>query len=192
LAECYDAQLSHIPDAQAVVLGGSADRNTISLPHSLDSCRHPYDEMMYTDSLRYLPDDILTKVDRASMAVSLEVRVPMLDHRVIEFAWRLPSTMKVRGRGGKWILRQLLGKYLPPAMIERPKMGFGIPIGLWLRGPLRDWGEDLLAENRLRRAGFLDAQAVRRRWQQHLTGDLSESDALWQILAFQAWAADAK
>ena len=191
MAECYDAQLSRFPEAPALVMGGRTAQSGGSVPIAFGSAGGRYDEMMYTDSSRYLPDDILTKVDRASMAVSLEVRVPMLDHRVLEFAWRLPSKMKVRGRQGKWLLKQLLAKYLPASMIERPKMGFGIPVGLWLRGPLREWGEDLLAEDRLRREGFLDPQAVRRRWLRHLAADGGESDALWQMLAFQAWAADA-
>ena len=191
MAECYDAQLSRFPEAPALVMGGRTAQSGGSVPSAFGSAGGRYDEMMYTDSSRYLPDDILTKVDRASMAVSLEVRVPMLDHRVLEFAWRLPSKMKVRGRQGKWLLKQLLAKYLPASMIERPKMGFGIPVGLWLRGPLREWGEDLLAEDRLRREGFLDPQAVRRRWLRHLAADGGESDALWQMLAFQAWAADA-
>jgi asparagine synthase (glutamine-hydrolysing) len=114
----------------------------------------------------------------------------MLDHRVFEFAWRLPSTMRVRDRQGKWLLKQLLRKFLPVGMIERPKMGFGIPVGQWLRGPLREWGEDLLAEDRLRRQGYLNPQVVRRHWQQHLNADQGENDTLWQIVAFQAWVAN--
>lgn len=188
LEECYDAQVSQFPDARGLVIAEDSPNRKRASPHS----PHPggdFEEMMYVDSCRYLPDDILTKVDRASMAVSLEVRVPMLDHRVFEFAWRLPSTMRVRDRQGKWLLKQLLRKFLPVGMIERPKMGFGIPVGQWLRGPLREWGEDLLAEGRLRSQGYLNPQAVRRHWQQHLTADRAESDTLWQIVAFQAWVA---
>jgi asparagine synthase (glutamine-hydrolysing) len=114
----------------------------------------------------------------------------MLDHRVVEFAWRVPSTMKVRGRQGKWLLKQLLQKFLPVSMIERPKMGFGVPVGQWLRGPLREWGEDLISEDRLRREGFLDPDAVRRLWRRHLRNDRGENDALWQILAFQSWTSN--
>ncbi len=191
LEECYNAQTSRYPDAHGLVIGGPAVHGWLASPYSFHSGDGGFGEMMYTDSSRYLPDDILAKVDRASMAVSLEVRVPMLDHRVLEFAWRLPLNMKIRDRQGKWLLKQLLRRYLPVSMIERPKMGFGVPVGLWLRGPLREWGEDLLTENRLRKQGFLDPQTVRSLWQQHLSADRGESDLLWQILAFQAWVADA-
>lgn len=189
LEECYDAQVSRFPDTRGLVIAEDPPAGKLASPHSL-RLGEGFEEMMYVDSCRYLPDDILTKVDRASMAVSLEVRVPMLDHRVFEFAWRLPSTMRVRERQGKWLLKRLLRKFLPAGMIDRPKMGFGIPVGEWLRGPLREWGEDLLAEDRLRRQGYLNPRAVRRHWQQHLTADQAETDTLWQILAFQAWVAD--
>jgi len=191
LDECYETQISRFMQPHELVINGTGDPGTHVTPYSDQFRDGGVNAMMYTDSLRYLPDDILTKVDRASMSVSLEVRVPILDHRVLEFAWRLPTSMKVRDRRGKWLLRQLLGKYLPTAMIDRPKMGFGVPVGRWLRGPLREWGEYLLAEDRLRKEGFLNPQAVRRCWHRHLSTDRGESDALWQILAFQAWVADA-
>ncbi len=144
--------------------------------------------MMYCDAVTYLPDDILCKVDRASMAVSLEARVPFLDYRVAEVAARIPLTMKVDSGGGKRILKTLLHKYVPRELVDRPKAGFQVPVGEWIRGPLREWAEDLLEELRMRTDGWLDADLVGARWRDHLSGKRDSTSALWAILMFQAWA----
>ena len=145
------------------------------------------DQMQFLDLVTYLPDDILTKVDRASMAVALEARVPLIDHRVVEFAWRLPHHMKVRNGVNKWLLREVLYRHVPKALIERPKMGFGIPIGEWLRGPLRDWAESLLDAHALADGGLLDAARVRQVWQEHLSGRRNWQYLIWNVVMLQAW-----
>ena len=182
----YRALVSHAKNPEAIVLGA---HEAASL---LEKYRQPnlsglQEQMMFWDMLTYLPDDILTKVDRASMAVSLEARVPLLDHRVVEFAWRVPTAFKYRDGQGKWLLRQVLYRYVPKELMERPKMGFGVPIEHWLRGPLRDWAETLLAEGRIRQEGYLDPAPIRQMWREHLSGRRNWQYHLWDVLMFQAW-----
>jgi asparagine synthase (glutamine-hydrolysing) len=183
----YLKLVSHWHDPASVVIGGTEPPTSLvgNSPKlaGLDSIQR----MMALDMLTYLPDDILVKVDRAGMGVSLEGRVPFLDHRVVEFAWRLPQTMKLRDGQTKWALRQVLYRHVPRELIERPKMGFGVPIGDWLRGSLRDWAENLLDESRLRREGFFQSDAVRAKWQEHLSGQRNWQYHLWDVLMFQAW-----
>lgn len=146
--------------------------------------------MMYLDTLSYLPGDILTKVDRATMATSLEARVPFLDHELIEFAWSVPLDVKLRHGETKWLLRSILGRYVPPALFERPKVGFGIPIEHWLKGPLREWAEELMDESTLRKQGYLRPEAIRQLWSDYLSGRARNHHQIWNVLMFQGWLKD--
>lgn len=175
--EIYGALLSHWPGDDPSLQALTTDIN-----------RTTYTElMMYIDSMRYLPDDILVKVDRAAMAVSLETRVPFLDHRVVEYAWSLPLDVKIKNNQNKWILRQILNRYVPAELYDRPKMGFGVPIDQWIRGPLKEWAHDLLSSSMLNKHNVLDAKLIQKRWQEHLNGVGNWHLHLWNVLVFQAW-----
>ena len=174
-------------DQPTHIVNGAVEPHTLLTKRNHVKLANAAEQMMYFDAVTYLPDDILVKLDRATMAVSLEGRVPILDHRVAEFAWRLPLSLRVRGREGKWILRQILYRYIPRELVDRPKSGFGIPIDSWLRGPLRDWAEDLLNEDRIRREGFFNPKPIQRTWKEHLAGKRNWAYHLWDVLMFQTW-----
>jgi asparagine synthase (glutamine-hydrolysing) len=154
--------------------------------------QNPVAQMMILDTLGYLSDDILTKVDRAAMANSLESRMPLLDHRIFEFAWKLPHNYKIRNGTGKWLLRQLLYRYVPKNLIERPKMGFGIPVDDWLRGPLKEWSGDLLSTSRLKKEGYLNNAHVKRMWEEHQAKKRNWGANLWTVLMFESWLNNVK
>ena len=179
--------VTHWPDPASILVRGREPRTVLTDPGRWARVPDFTQSMMYMDLVSYLPDDILTKVDRASMAVSLEARVPLLDHRVVEFAWRLPLAFKVSGNEGKHVLRRVLHRHVPRRLVARPKMGFGIPIGEWLRGPLRPWAEDLLDRNRLHRQGFLHPAPIQEKWDEHQSGVRNWQYLLWDVLMFQAW-----
>jgi asparagine synthase (glutamine-hydrolysing) len=183
--ELYRSLVSHWRLPSGIVLGGKEP------PTRLTSGQLEFlsgiEKMMALDTVAYLPDDILVKVDRAAMGVSLETRVPMLDHQIVEFAWRLPLNYKLRESTSKWILRQLLERHVPKALVNRPKMGFGVPLDMWLRTSLRDWAEALLDQHRLRREGFFDPVPIRQKWAEHLSGKRNWQYLLWDVLMFQAW-----
>jgi asparagine synthase (glutamine-hydrolysing) len=183
----YYGLVSHWKDPTVVVLNSSEPIISLTDRKQWANLHDFTERMMYLDTITYLPDDILVKVDRACMGVSLESRMPLLDHQVVEFAWRVPLSMKLRNGQGKWILRQVLNQYVPPELIERPKMGFGIPIDSWLRGPLREWAEELLGEEKLKREGFFNPKPIREKWLEHQAGKRNWQFYLWNILMFQAW-----
>lgn len=188
----YTRLVSHWKQPEVIVVGGIEPPTALSDRQRWAQLPDFTQRMMYLDTVTYLPDDILVKVDRASMGVSLEARIPLLDHRVVEFACRVPLSMKIRNVQGKWLLRQVLYKYVPKNLIERPKSGFGIPLDSWLRAPLRDWAEALLDEDRLRSEGFFHPQPIRQKWAEHLSGDRNWQYYLWDVLMFQAWLEESK
>ncbi len=183
----YERMVSTWQLTDALVLNSHSPKSIFEKHQERTEDLEFFDLMMYLDQKYYLPDDILTKVDRASMSVGLEVRVPILDHRVIEFAWGLPHRLKTHNQQSKYILRSVLNKYVPKHFFERPKQGFGVPIATWLRGPLLDWAESLLDKKRLEEDGIFDPIFVRKVWEEHLSGKYDRTPYLWTILMFQAW-----
>lgn len=185
--ELYQSLVSTWKTPTQVVQGAVEPATVLTRRTGLPRLSEAEHRMMYFDAMTYMVDDILVKVDRAAMGVSLETRVPFLDHRVVELAWRMPLHMKIRDGQGKWALRQVLYKYVPKGLIERPKQGFGIPLGDWLRGPLRSWAESMLDPARLAREGYFYPDAVQKKWQEHLSGTRNWQYELWNVLMFQAW-----
>jgi asparagine synthase (glutamine-hydrolysing) len=183
----YLGLISHWQDPAQVVLGGDEAHGVLWDTAVSRRFQDPVEHMQFLDTVTYLPDDILTKVDRASMAVSLEARVPLIDHRLVELSWRLPANMKIRAGVSKWALREVLYKHVPRALIDRPKMGFGVPIDHWLRGPLREWAEELLQPRALEEDGYFNAAPIREKWDQHQSGSQNWQYLLWDVLMFQAW-----
>lgn len=188
LQKLYLRLMSQWEHPEQLVIHGNEPSTLLTNPEKLPANLKSIEKMMYIDLMTYLPDDILAKLDRASMGVSLEARAPFIDdHRVIEFAWRLPLEMKVRDGQGKWILRKILKRYVPEELTDRPKMGFGVPIDIWLRGPLREWAEELLNEKRMKEEGYLHPALVQKRWQEHKKNQKNWQYPLWNVLMFQAW-----
>ena len=185
--DIFHGIVSHWHDPAAAVIGGVEPPTVLTDRSGWPPVDGFEQRMMYLDALSYLPDDVLAKVDRAAMTTSLETRVPLLDHRIVEFAWTLPLHLKIRDGRGKWILRGVLDRYVPRDLIERPKIGFGVPLAAWLRTSLRDWAEDLLDESRLRQEGYFEPGLVRRKWEEHQTGGQNWHHCLWNVLMFQAW-----
>ena len=186
--DSYRSIISHWEPAE--IMPGVAEPGAIWSAQSVnEDFPNLVERMQFIDLVSYLPDDILTKLDRASMASALEARVPLIDHRLVEFAWALPRRVKLRHGTSKWLLRQVLYRYVPAALIERPKMGFAIPLAEWLRGPLRDWAETLLEERRLRETGLVNSDRVRALWREHVDGRRNHQHLLWDILMLEAWHA---
>ncbi|MDP6781788.1 MAG: asparagine synthase C-terminal domain-containing protein, partial [Alphaproteobacteria bacterium] len=187
-ADLYGRLVSQWSDPESLVVEGAREGERIwDDPGLMRDLPELMARMRYMDTVGYLPGDILTKLDRASMAVSLEARVPLIDHRVAEFAAGLSPHMLIRNGRGKWLLRQVLHRYVPEELVTRPKTGFGVPLDSWLRGPLRDWAEVLLSRSRLEEEGFFAPATVRRAWKEHLSGRRNYQHKLWAVLMFQAW-----
>lgn len=183
----YEPLISHWQKPENIVLGMSTLSTPLSKVEIPEHLATITEKMMYLDLIQYLPDDILVKVDRASMNVSLESRAPFLNHHVVEFAWSLPQSMKIRDGLSKWLLRQVLYQYVPKDLVERPKMGFGVPLDTWLRGPLREWAEDLLDKRHLIEDGFFNPDPIHHKWNEHLSGRHNRQHDIWNILMFQTW-----
>jgi len=190
--DIYFNLLSVLKPSEEIVLGSKLTRFTNEVEKLFTDITNIQEWMMAMDTMTYLPDDILQKVDRAAMAVSLETRAPFLDHRIVSFAWSLPLHMKIRNGVTKWALRQVLYKYVPQKLIERPKMGFGVPIDQWLRGPLKEWASDLLNSERLQKEGYLNYKLINQKWEMHQSGKYNCQQFLWNVLMFQAWLVEQK
>jgi len=185
--ELYRSLISHWKQPEQLVIGASEPATMLNIPQAWPATDCFEHWMMAMDAQTYMVDDNLVKVDRAAMANSLETRVPLLDYRVVELAWRMPLNLKIRDEKGKWLLREVLYRHVPRELIERPKKGFSIPLATWLRGPLRDWANSLLDESRLKREGYFTAEPIIKKWQEHLSGTRDNSRLLWSVLMFQAW-----
>ncbi|MBX2824171.1 MAG: asparagine synthase (glutamine-hydrolyzing) [Gammaproteobacteria bacterium] len=185
--DVYQRLMNHWQQPEQLVLGSQRQETILDRREDWPTGADETALLMYLDGMTYLPDNCLSKVDRASMAVSLEARVPLLDHRVIDFAWQLPLSYKIKNGSGKHALRNVLYRHVPQAIFERPKMGFGVPVRDWLRGPLAKWADDLLSEERLRRQGYLDPTPIRQKWQEHRSGRRDWYNQIWSVLMFQAW-----
>ena len=187
LSELYFVLRSHLQNPDQLVINSKEPDTFYNETDTELSNLSNFEKMMYFDQLTYMPNDILVKVDRASMASSLETRIPFLNHKLIEYAWKIPNSLKFKNGKGKWILRKILQNYVPENLINRPKMGFGIPLDAWLRGPLRDWAENLLNETKLSQDGFLNTELVRDKWKDFIINKGKWQYDLWNILMFQAW-----
>ena len=183
----HSVSMSHWRKPDELVLGSEDPVTIFNEPANWTAADGLIERLTFLDMSFYLPNDILVKVDRAAMSVSLETRVPLLDHHVVAFSQRIPTSMKLRNGSGKWLLRQVLHRYVPKDLTERPKMGFGVPISRWLRTDLRDWAESHLEAGRLREEGIFNVDLVRKTWQQHLAGTNDNHYLLWDILMFQQW-----